>query len=195
MERPETYRKQLDYLRKRLAAEPAYQTFFVLDPASGAQKFVAPLVYAESMNGPESPALVTPGGRVIVKYQALLRSRYEHYSPFLNVGYLDTSTGHVTPLMDQSRTYGWHDSLLLIHDEQSQLQRGRRVLINTHQDNVNALDLETLQGYAEPSAATCTSRRRARPGHLGLCAPRATGPRGQRVAGPRHRCLRRRLGH
>jgi len=86
----------------------------------------------------------------VVKFQALLRSRYEHYSPFLNVGYLDTETGHITPIMDQSRTYGWHDSLLLVHDEQCQLSVAGRVLVNAHQDNVNAMDLDTLQGYEEP---------------------------------------------
>lgn len=150
MEDPTTYRKQLDYLRRRLASEPAYQTFFVLDPQTGKPRFVAPIVYAESMNGPGAPPLVAPDGRVIVKYQALLRSRYEHYSPFLNVGYLDTKTGHVTPVMDQARTYGWHDSLLLVHDEQCQLSLAGRVLINAHQDNVNAMDLQTLQGYGEP---------------------------------------------
>ena len=110
---PKTYDAQLDYIRKRLTDQPAYQTFFVLDPATGKQKFVAPIVYAESMNGTQSPPLVTSDGKVIVKYQALLRSRYEHYSPFLNVGYLDTTTGYITPIMDPSRTYGWHDSLLL----------------------------------------------------------------------------------
>ncbi|MCU0875089.1 MAG: hypothetical protein MUE50_22380 [Pirellulaceae bacterium] len=52
--------------------------------------------------------------------------------------------------MDQSRTYGWHDSLLLVHDEQCQLSVAGRVLINTHQDNVNAMDLDTLRGYGEP---------------------------------------------
>ena len=152
MKKPETYQRQLDYLRKRLTNEPALQTFFVLDPDTGRQKFVAPIVYAESMNGPASPPIVTPDGKVIVKYNALLRSRYEHYSPFLNVGYLDTTTGHITPVMDQSRTYGWHDSLLLVHDEQSQLAVAGNVLINTHQDNVNAMDLKTLDGYPEPFA-------------------------------------------
>lgn len=150
MEKPETYRAQLDYLRRRLEEQPAYQTFFVFDPDSGRQRFVAPIVYSESMNGPGAPALVTPDGKVVVKYQALLRSRYEHYSPFLNVGYLDTATGHIEPIMDQSRTYGWHDSLLLVHDEQCQLSLAGRVLINTHQDNVNAMDLETLQGFGQP---------------------------------------------
>src|SRR5207253_11451543 len=99
-----------------------------------------------------APPLITPDGRVIVKYQALLRSRYEHYSPFLNPGYLDTTTGHITPVMDQSRTYAWYESLLLVHDEQSQLAAGGKVLINTHQDNVNGMDLGTLQGFAEPFA-------------------------------------------
>jgi hypothetical protein len=113
---------------------------------------VAPIVYAESMNGPAMPPVVTPEGKVTVKYNALLRCRYEHYSPFLNVGYLNTATGDVTPVMDQSRTYGWHDSLLLVHDEQSQLSVGGRVLFNTHQDNVNAMDLRTLQGYPFPLA-------------------------------------------
>jgi len=150
MAKPETYQAQLRYIRKRLSEQPAYQTFFVLDPKTGKQKFVAPIVYAESMNGTGAPAIVTPDGKVIVKFQALLRSRYEHYSPFLNVGYLDTSTGHITPIMDQSRTYGWHDSLLLVHDEQCQLTVGGRVLINTHQDNVNAMDMDTLVGYTEP---------------------------------------------
>jgi len=150
MAKPDTYQAQLRYIRKRLSEQSAYQTFFVLDPKTGKQKFVAPIVYAESMNGTGAPAIVTPDGKVIVKFQALLRSRYEHYSPFLNVGYLDTSTGHITPIMDQSRTYGWHDSLLLVHDEQCQLTVGGRVLINTHQDNVNAMDMDTLVGYQEP---------------------------------------------
>jgi hypothetical protein len=147
-----TYEKQLAYLRKHLTENPALQTFFVLDPQTGKQKFVAPIVYAESMNGPASPPLVTPDDKVIVKYNALLRSRYEHYSPFLNVGYLDTATGHITPVMDQSRTYGWHDSLLLVHDEQSQLVVAGHTLVNTHQDNVNAIDLVTLKGDAKPWA-------------------------------------------
>jgi outer membrane protein assembly factor BamB len=152
MEDPKTYDKQLDYLRKRLTDEPADQTFFVLDPATGKQKFVTPVVYAESMNGTGSPPVVTPDGKVIVKYSALLRSRYEHYSPFLNVGSLDTATGRIAPVMDQARTYGWHDSLLLVHDEQSQLSVGGRVLFNAHQDNVNAMDLDTLKGYPFPLA-------------------------------------------
>ena len=150
IQEPGTYEAQLDYIRKRLSEEPAYQTFFVLDAGTGKQKFVAPIVYAESMNGTGTPPVVTPDGRVIVKFRALMRSRYEHYSPFLNVGYLDTSTGHITPIMDQSRTYGWHDSLLLVHDEQCQLVVAGRVLINTHQDNVNAMDIDTLEGYPEP---------------------------------------------
>jgi hypothetical protein len=150
MDKPGTYQAQLDYIRRRLTEEPVYQTFFVLDPNTGKQKFVAPIVYAESMNGTGAPPIVTPDGKVIVKFQALLRSRYQHYSPFLNVGYLDTSTGHITPIMDQSRTYGWHDSLLLVHDEQCQLTAAGRVLINTHQDNVNGMDLDTLRGYPEP---------------------------------------------
>jgi len=150
MKEPGTYEAQLDYIRKRLSEEPSYQTFFVLDAGTGRQKFVAPIVYAESMNGTGAPPIVTPDGRVIVKFRALLRSRYEHYSPFLNVGYLNTSTGYITPIMDQTRTYGWHDSLLLVHDEQCQLAVAGRVLINTHQDNVNAMNLDTLKGYPEP---------------------------------------------
>jgi hypothetical protein len=152
MEKPETYRAQLDYLRNRLMRESALQTFFVLDGATGRARCVPPILASESMNGPGAPPLVGANGRVIVKYQVLLRSRYEHYSPFLNVGYLDTATGDIAPIMDQSRTYGWHDSLLLVYDEQCQLSLAGRVLLNTHQDNVNALDLETLKGYPEPWA-------------------------------------------
>jgi len=161
LKNPETYRRQIDYLRKRLADQPQFQTLFVLDPQTGRQKFVAPVVYAESMNGPASPPLVMPDGRIIVKYSALLRARYGHYSPFLNVGWLDTSTGHITPVMDESRTYGWYDSLLLVHDEQSQLSAGGNVLFNTHQDNVNALDLQTLKGYEQPM---CHGVHEVRPG-------------------------------
>ncbi|NLH15989.1 MAG: PQQ-binding-like beta-propeller repeat protein [Phycisphaerae bacterium] len=165
---PKTYDAQLDYIRKRLTDQPAYQTFFVLDPATGKQKFVAPIVYAESMNGTQSPPLVTPDGKVIVKFQALLRSRYEHYSPFLNVGCLDTTTGYIVPIMDQSRTYGWHDSLLLVHDEMCQLVVAGRVLINTHQDNVNAMDLDTLKGYGEPFCRNIHEPKEGQP--LGIWA-------------------------
>jgi hypothetical protein len=161
MAEPGTYEAQLNCLRKRLTEEPIYQTFFVLDPNTGKQRFVTPIVYAESMNGTGAPPVITAEGKVIVKFQALLRSRYEHYSPFLNVGYLDTATGHITPIMDQSRTYGWHDSLLLVHDEQCQLSVAGRVLINTHQDNVNAMDLGTLRGYEQPF---CRNVHEPRPG-------------------------------
>lgn len=168
MEKPGTYKAQLRYIRQRLTEQPIYQTFFVLDPDTGRQKFVTPIVYAESMNGTGAPPIVTPDGKVVVKFRALLRSRYQHYSPFLNVGYLDTSTGHITPIMDQSRTYGWHDSLLLVHDEQCQLTVGGRVLFNTHQDNINGMDLDTLIGYSEPF---CRNIHEPKPGEaLGICA-------------------------
>ncbi|MGB2821957.1 MAG: hypothetical protein WBF17_13320, partial [Phycisphaerae bacterium] len=150
--RPETYGRQMAWIRKRLAERPELRTFFLLDGRTGKSKAVVPLVYSESMNGPCAPAVVAPDGKVIVKYQALLRSRYGAYSPLLNVGYLDTATGDIAPIMDQSRTYGWHDSLLLVHDEQCQLTVAGRVLLNTHQDNVNAMDLETLKGYGQPLA-------------------------------------------
>ena len=168
MEKPDTYTRQLQYIRKRLTEQTVYQTFFVLHPDTGKQKFVTPIVYAESMNGTGSPPVVTPDGKVVVKFRALLRSRYQHYSPFLNVGYLDTSTGQITPIMDQSRTYGWHDSLLLVHDEQCQLTVGGRVLINTHQDNVNGMDLDTLIGYSEPF---CCNIHEPKPGEaIGIWA-------------------------
>lgn len=150
LQKPETSAAELSYLRKRLTEEPAFQTFFVLDAKTGRQKFVTPIVYSESMNGPGAPALVSGEAKVIVKFQALLRSRYEHYSPFLNVGELDTNTGDIRPLLDETRTYGWHDSLLLVHDEQAQLTLSGDILINTHQDNVNGLNLRTGDGFPAP---------------------------------------------
>jgi hypothetical protein len=144
------YQRQLDFIRARLEAEPAYQTFFVLDPEDGRRKFIPPVVYSESMNGPGAPPIVTPDGKVILKYQVMLRSRYGHYSPFLNVGYLDTESGHITPVMDQSRAYGWYDSLRMVHDEQAQLVVAGSLLLNTAQDIVSALDLKTLAGYPHP---------------------------------------------
>mgnify|MGYP007016027549 CR=1 FL=1 len=123
---------------------------------------------------------VIADGKVFVKYQALLRSRYEHYLPFLNVGYLDTATGHITPIMDQSRTYGWHDSLLLVHDEQCQLSAAGRVLINTHQGNVNAMDLDTLQGCGRTTTSirpSCRAWRTTSPATTWLvCIPCGFGP-------------------
>ncbi|MGQ9506054.1 MAG: outer membrane protein assembly factor BamB family protein [Thermogutta sp.] len=150
LEQAGTYERQMEAIRRRLREAPYFQTFFLLDGKTGEQRAVVPLVYAESMNGTGMPPVVTPDGRVIVKYQALLRSRYQHYSPFLNVGYLETATGNITPLLDESRTYGWHDSLLLVHDEQCCLGVAGTTLINTHQDNVNAVDLRTRIGYPEP---------------------------------------------
>ncbi|MGB9688783.1 PQQ-binding-like beta-propeller repeat protein [Thermogutta sp.] len=147
---PGTYQRQMELIRRKLEANPYFQTFFLLDGNTGARRGVIPIVYAESMNGTGMPPVVTPDGRVIVKFQALLRSRYQHYSPFLNVGYLDTRTGNIEPLLDETRTYGWHDSLLLVHDEQCCLGVAGTTLINTHQDSVNALDLISRRGYPEP---------------------------------------------
>lgn len=143
---------QLDRIGKRCEDQPFLRTFFVLDRETGEERIKPPIIYAESMNGTAAPPIVPSRGRVVVKFRALLRSRYEHYSPFLNVGWLDPRTGAIAPVMDQSRTYGWHESLLLVHDEQSQLAAAGDVLINTHQNDINALDLETLSGYAEPFA-------------------------------------------
>jgi len=148
--KPETYQRQMELIRRKLERNPYFQTFFLLDGNTGARRGVVPIVYAESMNGTGMPPVVTSDGRVIVKFQALLRSRYQHYSPFLNVGYLDTRTGNIEPLLDESRTYGWHESLLLVHDEQCCLGVAGTTLINTHQDNVNALDLISRRGYPEP---------------------------------------------
>lgn len=149
---PETFGREMDWLRERLEKEPGFQTFFVLDGKTGEISSRPPIVASESMNGPGAPALLTRDSKVIVKFQAVLRSRYEHYSPFLNPGWLDAATGALTPLMSQDRTYGWHDSLLLVHDEQSQLSLAGNLLLNTHQDNVNALDLSTLRGNPSPLA-------------------------------------------
>ena len=152
LEDPASLDKQVDLYRARLEAQPAFQTFFVLDQATGKPRYITPIVYSESMNGPGAPPLISPDGRVLVKFQALLRSRYEHYSPFLNVGWLDTSTGRISPALDESRTYGWTQSLLLVHDEQCQLSIAGHLLINTHQDNVNGLDLQTREGFTESFA-------------------------------------------
>jgi hypothetical protein len=113
------------------------------------------------MNGPTMPPLALAGGRVVVKYSALLRSRYQSYSPFLNMGLLDTQTLRIAPLLNETRTYGWHDSLLLVHDEQSQLMAAGDLLVNTHQDNVNAVDLLTKRGLAEP---LCRNVHEVQPG-------------------------------
>jgi outer membrane protein assembly factor BamB len=161
MEQPATYLRQLDSLRRQLAAQPAFQTLFLLDPQTGQPRGVTPIVHSESMNGPTMPPLVLADGRVLVKYSALLRSRYTSYSPFLNVGLLDTKTGHIDPLLDETRTYGWHDSLLLVHDEQSQLMAAGNLLLNTHQDNVNAIDLASKRGHAEP---LCRGVHEVKPG-------------------------------
>ena len=71
-----------------------------------------------------------------------------------------------------------------------------RVLINTHQDNVNAMDLDTLDGYGEPF---CRNIHEPKEGQaLGIWAqglPRRADPQRPGVAGPRHGRLWRRLGH
>ena len=61
MKKPDTYRRQLEFLRRRLQEEPALQTFFVLDPATGKPRFVTPIVYSESMNGTGAPAVARRG--------------------------------------------------------------------------------------------------------------------------------------
>ncbi len=152
LEDPKTLDRQLELFRTRLEEQPAFQTFFVLAPETGRPRYTAPIVYSESMNGPGAPPLVSPDGRVLVKFQALLRSRYEHYSPFLNVGWLDPASGGISPALDESRTYGWTQSLLLVHDEQCQLSLAGHMLINTHQDNVNGLDLRDREGFGAPFA-------------------------------------------
>src|SRR4029079_19044437 len=45
-----------------------------------------------------------------------------------------------------------YDSLLLVHDEQSQLSVGGHTLYNAHQDYVNSFDLATLRGSQQPLA-------------------------------------------
>ena len=84
---PDYVQRFTDELLKGIAADPATQTLWMLDPASGKQTVPAAVLYTSSGKSEFFPPVVTPGRQVVTKWLCLLRSRIDGYQNFLNLGH------------------------------------------------------------------------------------------------------------
>lgn len=137
------FQRMLAGLEKEVAADPAIRCLFVLDPASGKEKYMLPVLHTAFAKSQFTPPMVTPEGRVITKWWAFLPSTYNAYQRDVNLAELDTTTGELAPVFNESRINSDH-GLGLIADESCQMSIGGRYLwnlANHHGEMFNWFDL------------------------------------------------------
>jgi hypothetical protein len=147
--RPDYFESAQDEVLKELAADPLSRVRFALCPEDGSQKYTVPALYSAHAQSQFMPAVVTSDGKVIVKIWALLASHYSGYQRETNVAYLDTATGRLQPLFDESVINSGH-GLGLIGDESCVLTASGRYLLNLanhHGELLNYVD-RTQRGKA-----------------------------------------------
>ena len=102
---PDLWRNEWGIVRKYTGEEAPFPVEGPIHSFADLERYVPPdprapgryrSLLAFSPRGPRGLTLRVAQPVIALKpWQALLRSRYEHYSPFLNVGYLDTATGDI----------------------------------------------------------------------------------------------------
>ena len=127
--RPDYHARLVEALTRAVKADPATQCLFLLDPETGRQKFVLPVLYTAFAKSAFTPPLVMRDGRVITKWSALLPSTFHSYQRFVNLAYVDTATGKLSPVFDEGRLGSGH-GLGLIGDESCQLTAAGGRLLN-----------------------------------------------------------------
>jgi len=115
---PEVQRKQIELVREEMSRRPGYRSFFVFDKRTGEEPFIAPVIWKESCGGTGTPPIVTPDGRIIVKYAGYTWARYRTYSQFLQVGYLNPKSGFIKPIYDPDDRRA--AEFAIVHDEMCQ---------------------------------------------------------------------------
>lgn len=127
--RPGYFERLTAALTRAVEADPASQCLFLLDGGTGRQRFILPVLYSAFAKSAPPPPVVAPSGKVITKWYALLPSRFGGYQREVNAACVDTWTGRLSPLFDESRV-GSGMALGLIGDESCQMTVAGRRLIN-----------------------------------------------------------------
>lgn len=97
---PQTLEAQLLAVRKIQQARPATRSFFTFDVDTGAEPWVAPVVWSEGCGGPANPPIVAPDGGVWLKYNLFTWAQRGERSPFARVGRLNLQSGLPEPPAD-----------------------------------------------------------------------------------------------
>lgn len=147
---PDYVERFLEALTRHVEADPQARCLFLLDPDTGREKAMVPVLYTAFAKSAFTPPLVAPDGRVITKWLAFLPSTYQAYQQEVNLAYVDTATGALTPVFDESRVFSGR-GLGLIADESCQLSvLGNRLvnIANHYGEIVGSFDLSDPQRRA-----------------------------------------------
>jgi len=149
MLQPDYFQRLVETLAAEIDKDPDTRCLFLLDPATGRQRAKAPVLYTAFAKSEFTPPLVTGDGRVMTKWWALLPSTFNSYQREVNMAWLDSATGRLSPLFDEMRLNS--SGLGLIADESCQLSIAGRYLLNLanhHGEILRYFDL------ADPKKAT-----------------------------------------
>jgi len=132
--KPDYFKEFIATLTRHVRDDPAARCLFALDPETGREKFFIPVLYTAFAKSAFTPPMVTPDGKVITKYMAFLPSTYHSYQREVNLAFVDTASGRLSPVFDESRVDSGRGAGL-IADESCQLSVLGTRLVNIHNHN------------------------------------------------------------
>jgi len=127
--KPTYFARLVKALRKAVDADPDARCLHLLDGSTGKLKKQVPVLYTAFAKSQFTPPVVTPQGKVITKWWAFLPSTYSAYQRQVNLAYIDTGKGQLSPVFNESRVNSGL-GLSLIADESCQLSVAGSKILN-----------------------------------------------------------------
>lgn len=138
---PELWASEQAAVRAHLLAEPAAQTFFVLDAVTGAPEPPWPVLWTGGCQGVGNPPALTADGRLLVMYRSAYGNWNLGVAPLVALGLADVATGRIEPLFhDGGRQPPWNTFWGTADEAQSFTVAGGLALL-VHQGTLGGLDL------------------------------------------------------
>lgn len=119
------------------------QTFFVLDAKTGQELSPMPVLWAGGCQGVATPPVVLPDGRLFVLYRSAYGNWNLGVAPLVALGFLDLSSGRITPLFHaHGMQVPWNTFWGTADESQNFLVAGETALI-VHQGTLSGFNLRT----------------------------------------------------
>lgn len=147
---PELWAAEQAAVRAYLEANPAAQTIFVLDAATGALEPPPPVLWTGGCQGVGNPPALTADGRLLVLYRSAYGNWNLGVAPLVALGRLDLTQNRIEPLFhDGGRQPPWNTFWGTADEAQTFTVAGSLALL-VHQGTLGGFNLETrhLQSLA-----------------------------------------------
>ncbi len=123
------FQQMLTALAEQTRKYPAARCLFALDPDTGKEKYFLPVLFSGFATTQFHPPLVTPDGKVMTRWYTFMPSTYKSYQQEVNLAWLDTKTGKLSPVFNEQKIFSGR-GLGLIADESCQLMVAGNLLLN-----------------------------------------------------------------